>query len=54
VTILFCEHDIALVFEIANRIMVMVRGATVVQGSGEEVRRNSEVQSAYLGESGGC
>jgi branched-chain amino acid transport system ATP-binding protein len=54
VTILFCEHDIALVFEIANRIMVMVRGATVVQGSGEEVRRNSEVQSAYLGESGAC
>jgi branched-chain amino acid transport system ATP-binding protein len=53
-TILFCEHDIALVFEIANRIMVMVRGATVVQGSGEEVRRNSEVQSAYLGESGEC
>ena len=54
VTILFCEHDIALVFEIANRIMVMVRGATVVQGSGEEVRRNREVQSAYLGESGEC
>jgi branched-chain amino acid transport system ATP-binding protein len=54
VTILFCEHDIALVFEIANRIMVMVRGATVVQGTVEEVRRNSEVQSAYLGESGGC
>jgi branched-chain amino acid transport system ATP-binding protein len=53
-TILFCEHDIALVFEIANRIMVMVRGATVVQGTGEEVRRNSEVQSAYLGESGEC
>jgi len=53
-TILFCEHDIALVFEIADRIMVMVRGATVVQGSGEEVRRNREVQSAYLGETGGC
>jgi ABC-type branched-subunit amino acid transport system ATPase component len=26
----------------------------VVQGSGEEVRRNSAVQSAYLGESGAC
>ena len=51
-TILFCEHDISLVFEIANRIMVMVRGATVVQGSCEEVRGNVEVQSAYLGESG--
>ncbi len=53
-TILFCEHDIALVFEIADRIMVMVRGATVVQGSCEEVRRNAEVQSAYLGEDGEC
>lgn len=53
-TILFCEHDIALVFEIADRIMVMVRGATVVQGGCEEVRRNREVQSAYLGEAGEC
>jgi len=53
-TILFCEHDIGLVFEIAHRIMVMVRGTTVVQGSGEEVRRNRQVQEAYLGESGAC
>jgi branched-chain amino acid transport system ATP-binding protein len=53
-TILFCEHDIGLVFEIAKRIMVMVRGGTVIQGSGEEVRRNREVQSAYLGETGEC
>ncbi|OGP33612.1 MAG: ABC transporter ATP-binding protein [Deltaproteobacteria bacterium GWC2_65_14] len=51
-TILFCEHDLAVVFEIANRIMVMVRGGTVIQGSCEEVRRNREVQSAYLGEDG--
>ncbi|NJD61711.1 MAG: ABC transporter ATP-binding protein [Deltaproteobacteria bacterium] len=53
-TILFCEHDIGLVFEIANRIMVMVRGGTVIQGGREEVRRNREVQNAYLGESGAC
>ena len=53
-TILFCEHDIGLVFGIAKRIMVMVRGGTVIQGSGEEVRRNREVQSAYLGETGEC
>ena len=53
-TILFCEHDIAVVFEIAKRIMVMVRGGTVVQGSCEEVRRNREVQRAYLGETGEC
>src|SRR5208337_3525419 len=31
-TILFCEHDMELVFAIANRIMVMVRGSTIVQG----------------------
>jgi branched-chain amino acid transport system ATP-binding protein len=53
-TILFCEHDIGLVFEIADRIMVMVRGGTVIQGGCEEVRRNREVQDAYLGEDGGC
>ena len=32
-TILFCEHDMGLVFEIARRVMVMVRGGTVVQGA---------------------
>ena len=48
-TILFCEHDMELVFGIAQRVMVMVRGGTVVQGSCEEVRRNPEVQDAYLG-----
>jgi len=53
-TILFCEHDIGLVFEIAHRIMVMVRGATVVQGAGEEVRQHRQVQEAYLGEGGAC
>ncbi len=53
-TILFCEHDIGLVFEIADRIMVMVRGITVIQGGCEEVRRNREVQDAYLGETGEC
>ncbi len=53
-TILFCEHDMELVFGIANRIMVMVRGATIIQGTCEEVRRNQEVQDAYLGGSEAC
>jgi ABC-type branched-subunit amino acid transport system ATPase component len=34
--------------------MVMVRGGTVIQGACEDVRRNREVQSAYLGETGEC
>jgi len=48
-TILFCEHDMELVFAIARRIMVMVRGSTIVQGLPDEVRRNQQVQDAYLG-----
>jgi len=53
-TILFCEHDMELVFAIAHRIMVMVRGATVIQGPPEEVRCNQQVQDAYLGGSEVC
>jgi branched-chain amino acid transport system ATP-binding protein len=53
-TILFCEHDMELVFSISNRIMVMVRGATIIQGSCEDVRCNQAVQDAYLGGSDLC
>jgi branched-chain amino acid transport system ATP-binding protein len=52
-TILFCEHDMELVFSIAHRIMVMVRGTTLIQGLPGDVRCNQEVQDAYLGESEG-
>jgi branched-chain amino acid transport system ATP-binding protein len=48
-TILFCEHDMEVVFDIAQSIMVMHHGQTLIQGRPEEVRRNREVQEAYLG-----
>jgi branched-chain amino acid transport system ATP-binding protein len=48
-TILFCEHDMDIVFSIAQSIMVMRHGQTIIQGSPEEVRSNKEVQEAYLG-----
>ena len=48
-TILFCEHDMELVFSIADRIMVMQQGITIAQGECEEVRCNKQVQKAYLG-----
>jgi branched-chain amino acid transport system ATP-binding protein len=48
-TILFCEHDMEVVFDIAQSIMVMHHGQTLIQGKPEEVRRNEEVQDAYLG-----
>jgi len=48
-TILFCEHDMEIVFSIAQSIMVMRHGETIIQGNLEEVRSNKEVQEAYLG-----
>jgi branched-chain amino acid transport system ATP-binding protein len=48
-TILFCEHDMEIVFSIAESIMVMRHGQTIIQGTPEVVRGNKEVQEAYLG-----
>jgi branched-chain amino acid transport system ATP-binding protein len=48
-TILFCEHDMDIVFSISRSIMVMHQGRTLIQGTPEEVRNHPEVQSAYLG-----
>lgn len=48
-TILFCEHDMDIVFSIAQSIMVMRQGQTIIQGNLEQVRSNKEVQEAYLG-----
>ena len=48
-TILFCEHDMDIVFSVAKSIMVMHHGSTIVQGRPDEVKANSQVQDAYLG-----
>jgi branched-chain amino acid transport system ATP-binding protein len=48
-TVLFCEHDMEVVFNVAKSIMVMRHGQTIIQGEPEEVRKNDEVQEAYLG-----
>jgi branched-chain amino acid transport system ATP-binding protein len=49
-TILFCEHDMEVVFGTAQSIMVMQQGRTIVQGDPQTVRQNTEVQQAYLGD----
>jgi branched-chain amino acid transport system ATP-binding protein len=48
-TILFCEHDMDIVFSISRSIMVMHQGRTLIQAKPEEVRNHPEVQAAYLG-----
>jgi branched-chain amino acid transport system ATP-binding protein len=49
-TILFCEHDMDVVFSVAQSIMVMHQGRTLIQGKPQQVRENEEVMRAYLGE----
>jgi branched-chain amino acid transport system ATP-binding protein len=48
-TILFCEHDMDVVFNVSQSIMVMHHGSTIIQGKPEAVRVDTDVQEAYLG-----
>ena len=48
-TVLLVEHDMEVVFRLAQRITVLHRGAVIADGSPEAVKRNEEVQAAYLG-----
>ena len=49
-TVLFTEHDMDVVFAIADRIMVLHQGRVIADGTPAAVRANREVQAVYLGE----
>ncbi len=48
-SILFTEHDMAVVFNHAQRITLLHRGQVIMTGSPTEVRANEQVQKIYLG-----
>jgi branched-chain amino acid transport system ATP-binding protein len=48
-TLVFIEHDMSVVFGISEKIRVMHQGSIIAEGTPEEIRRNEEVQSVYLG-----
>ena len=48
--VLFTEHDMDVVFEHADRVMVLNRGALIAEGTPAEVRANEQVRAVYLGE----
>ncbi len=48
--VLFTEHDMDVVFEHADRVLVLNRGSLIAQGTPEQVRGNHEVRAVYLGE----
>lgn len=49
VAVLFTEHDIDMVFSLAQSIIVMSQGAKIAEGLPEEMKNNPQVQEVYLG-----
>jgi len=49
-TFLITEHDMDVVFRLADRILVLHRGQVLALGTPDAVRNNPEVRAAYLGE----
>ena len=48
-TVLFIEHDMNVVFRFASRIIVMVGGRILVEGTPDEIGRDARVREVYLG-----
>ncbi|MEX0349121.1 MAG: ABC transporter ATP-binding protein [Paracoccaceae bacterium] len=51
ITIAIIEHDMHVVFSLADRITVLAQGTPLVEDSPENIRGNPKVREAYLGES---
>jgi len=48
-TILFTEHDMDVIFDIADRVSVLHQGRLIFEGLPEEAQRNENVKDCYLG-----
>jgi branched-chain amino acid transport system ATP-binding protein len=48
-TLIMVEHDMGVVFGLADRISVLVYGEVIATGTPEEIRASAAVQEAYLG-----
>jgi branched-chain amino acid transport system ATP-binding protein len=48
-TIMLIEHDMRVVFNLADRIMVLAEGRVLAEGTPQEIADSDKVQAAYLG-----
>jgi len=48
-TIVLIEHDMRVVFHLADRILVLAEGRMLAEGTPDEIARDDRVQAAYLG-----
>ncbi len=53
IAILIIEHDMDVVFSFARSVTVLVDGAILTEGTPDEIARDPEVRTVYLGETGG-
>jgi branched-chain amino acid transport system ATP-binding protein len=49
ITVLFIEHDMDLVFRFASRVIVMVGGRVLLEGTPAEIAADPQVRAVYLG-----
>ena len=49
--IVLIEHDMRVIFHLADRIMVLTEGRVLAEGTPDEIAKDERVQAAYLGES---
>jgi branched-chain amino acid transport system ATP-binding protein len=49
-TLVMVEHDMSVVFDLADRISVLVYGQVIASGTPAEIRANDAVREAYLGQ----
>jgi len=52
-TVLLIEHDMGVVMDMSDRLMVLDFGESIAEGTPEEVQKNEKVATAYLGDSDG-